>query len=200
MKLARLVSLAVLLASAPAFAEQTENSPPNTAFLFEARLGAGVSSFFGALSGGAVEAVPSFLVGVRLIGRLHLGLGFSYFRTQSAAGGIIGAGAGTATNVVTFAPTAAFDLIRSRDERVMFYIKFGLPLGPVITCPNGAPCDNNFSIGFDLGLGVRYALHRMFSLGLEAGAGAAFVGPQRNNTSGLVDFYGALVGSFMAGH
>jgi hypothetical protein len=198
MKLVRLLSLAVLLAASPALAEKTENSPPDNGFLFEARLGVGVSSFFGAITGvGGVDAVPSLLVGARLVGRLHVGLGFSFFRSQNT-GGVLGGA--QSLNSVTFAPTVGVDVVKSHDERVMFYIKAGLPLGPVITCPGGGgACDDNFSIGFDFGLGARYALHHNFSLGLEAGVAASFVGPQRNNTSGIVDVYGALVGSFMTG-
>jgi hypothetical protein len=197
MRLTRVLVVLALLAPAVARAEKTENSMPDNAFLFEARLGAGTSIAFGGLSfAGTFTAVPSLLLGARLIGRLHVGLGFGFTRLSNLGGG---GGGGTDLNLVTFAPTAAFDLIKSHDERVAFYLKAALPLGPVITCNTGAPCDNNFAISFDLALGARYALHKMFALGLEAGAGGTWIGPQRNNTTGFVSVYGALVGSFMYG-
>src|SRR6185369_13578536 len=106
MKIARLVSLAVLLASAPALAEKTENSPPDNAFLFEARLALGSALALFA-PGGSFAAVPSLLVGGRLVNRLHVGLGFGF--TRFTGGGGFGGG-GSENNLVSFAPTLAADL------------------------------------------------------------------------------------------
>jgi hypothetical protein len=193
----RSLFLLTLLIAAPALAEKGEHSMPDNAFLFEARLSLGTPFSVGTLSAPSTfAAVPSLLVGARLGGRLHLGLGFSFFRLSN---GGAGGGGSSDYNVVVFAPTAALDLVKSHDERVALYGKLGLPLGPVITCSTGAPCDNSFGIGFDFALGARYALHHMFALGLEAGVSGSFIGPQRNNTAGLVTVYGALVGTFYYG-
>ncbi len=195
MNLARVIVVLAFALWAPfaARAEKVEQSMPDNAFLFEARLGGG--SPLVVLGAGAfntsITATPSLLLGARLIDRLHVGLGFSFTRLS---------GGGSDSNAVTFAPTVGADLIKSRDDRVAFYLKVGLPLGPIITCPQGpGKCDNGFGVGFDFALGVRYALHRMFALGLEAGAAGTFLNPQRNNTIGIVTFYGNLVASFMYG-
>jgi len=197
MKLARLLPLVVVLTSAPALAEKTENSMPDTAFLFEARLGVGTPLVFinTGIGGGAagfesVTPTPSLLVGARLIGRLHVGLGFAFTRFSQG---------GSSSNVVSFVPTVGVDIIKSHDERVAFYGKFGLPLGPILDCNPGVPCQTGFGLGFDLALGARYSLHRMFAFGLEAGVDGTFENPQRDNTPGLVGFYGTLVMSFFAG-
>ena len=195
-KLVPLLALVMLISLPSLSRAQEDQGLPRNAFLFEARLAFGSSVItFGGGTVAAFQAVPSLLVGARLVDRLQIGLGFGFLRTSAEAG------TGTsANNIVTFAPTAEFDLVKSRDNRVAFYGKAALPLGPVINCPGGgASCDNNFAVGFDLGLGARYALHRMFSLGLEAGVGGTFIGPQRNNTVGIVTVYGGLVGSFYAG-
>jgi hypothetical protein len=165
---------------APARAD--ENGMPKTAFLFEARIGGSVA--FGVTAG--------LLVGARIIDRLHLGLGFALVRTDSTGAG--------SNNRVNFAPTVAVDIVKAHDNRVAFYGKFALPVGPLIACPpgNGA-CDTGLTVGFDFGLGVRYAFHRMFALGMEAGAVGAFDNPQRDNHASTVTFYGALVGTFWYG-
>jgi hypothetical protein len=193
------LALVALLAAARPAAADNEGFPHN-AFLFEARLGLGVpttlpnAGALGATTTAGVVATPALLVGARLLDRLHLGLGFGFFRLQFES-----AGQTSAANLVTFAPTVAVDLAKSKENRVAFYFKGALPMGPAVTCQPAAPCDNNFSIGFDFGLGARYALHPMFALGLETGVAGSFLGPQRNNTVGVVNVYGALVGSFFLG-
>jgi hypothetical protein len=200
MRLSRLVVLVALVSAvlAPAAASAQEARMPRNSFLLEFRVGGAAPISFGALTlGGGFTAVPSLLAGVRLVDRFHLGLGFSFMRLDNTGGGGIGGGADL--NIVTFAPTFAVDLIKSHDNRVAMYLKAGLPVGPIITCPNGTgPCDNGFAVGFDLALGGRYAVHRMLSLGIEAGASGSFINPQRNSNTGVVSFYGALVGTFYA--
>jgi len=198
----RILLVLALLASVAHAQQSEQHGMPATAFVFEARLALGgnyaILGFTGttATTVSAFTAVPSLFLGARLIDRLHVGLGFGFIRAQADSGGST-----AAFNIVTFVPTLEADLVKSSDNRVAFYAKLGLPLGPVINCPGGgASCDNNFAVGFDFALGGRYALHRMFALGLEAGFAGTFVGPQRNNTSGLVTVYGGLVGTFMSGH
>ena len=181
MKLAPLVLVAALLSPVAAHAEKGENSMPTTAFLFEARIGGSVA--FGVTAG--------LLVGARIIDRLHLGLGFAFVRTDNGAG---------SNNRVNFAPTVAVDIIKAHDDRVAFYGKVALPLGPIVVCPPGpGDCDAGFNVGFDFGLGARYAFHRMFAMGLEAGVVGSFDNPQRNVHTSTVTFYGALVGTFWYG-
>jgi hypothetical protein len=195
-----LICLALL--GSVAHAEKSPNGMPDTAFVFEARIAAGAPvSILGYLvSGTAFTAIPSLFVGARLIDRIHVGLGLQFFRLQGSASTGLGTTA-TSDYVIEFEPLISADLFKSGDNRAAFYLKFGIPLGPVITCPGGgAPCDNNFGVGFDIGLGVRYAVHRNVGLGVEAGVAGAFIGPQRNDTTGEVSFYGALVGTFWSGH
>jgi hypothetical protein len=190
-----LIPLAFLLAGTPALAQSQPEGMPNNAFLFEARLGVAtplvfINTGFGMANFESVTPTPSLLVGARLAGRIHVGLGFSFARFSQP---------GASNNIVSFVPTFAIDMIKSHDDRVAFYGKLGLPLGPIVDCNNGAPCDTGFGIGFDIALGARYAFHRMFALGLEAGVDGTFENPQRDNTVGLVGFYGTLVASFFAG-
>jgi hypothetical protein len=201
MKLTKMVLVLALCAPAVAFAEG--EGLPRSAFLVEMRLGAGAPVGLGGITpGGSFSAVPSLLVGARLLDRIQLGLGISFLRLSNS-GGALGGGASD-LNVVTFAPSFSGDVVKSHDNRVALYLKAGLPLGPVIRCPTGglgagSRCDNSFAIGFDFGVGARYSVHRMFAAGLEAGVQGSFIDPQRNDTTGAVTFYGALVGSFYAG-
>jgi hypothetical protein len=191
----------LMLAGPIANAQKSENGLPETAFLFEARLQlAGNFAVLGigfgnALTSTAFTAVPSLLLGARLLDRIQVGLGIGLIRAQGNTGG------GTQSfNFVTFAPTIAGDIVKSADNRVAFYAKLGIPLGPVITTQPMQANDNNFAVGFDIALGARYAVHRQIALGFEAGFGGTFVGPQRDNTTGTVAVYGGLVGSFYSGH
>jgi hypothetical protein len=187
MKLARLVLMVSMIVAAPAFAE-SENGFPRTAFLFEARLGVGVGETQG------FTALPSLLLGARLINRLQVGVGFSYFHISNTVGAN-----GTGLNAVVFAPTFAVDIIKSHDDRAAFYGKAALPMGAIITTFPNAPDDTGFGVGFDFALGARYAFHRSFALGLEAGVSGAFAYPERQDAPAMVNVYGALVGSFYAG-
>lgn len=195
MRLVHLVLVAALLAPAAASAQETRM--PRNSFLLEMRVGGAQAISFGGLTlSGGFTAVPSLLVGVRLVDRFHLGLGFSFMRLDNGGGG---GGFGADLNIVTFAPTFAVDLVKSHDNRLALYLKAAVAVGPIITCPNGpGPCDNGFAVGFDFALGTRYAVHRMLALGIEAGAAGSFINPQRNSNSGIVSFYGALVGTFYA--
>jgi hypothetical protein len=203
-----MVVVVLALSGSIAHAQSSEHGMPNNAFLFEARLAFATSvattgGLFGGGGGspvGVVAVVPSLLVGGRLIGRLHIGLGFSFWRITASTTSMFGGSQHDDYNVVTIAPTFGADIVKSADDRVAFYVKLGIPLGPVIHCTSGAPCDNNFAAGVDVGLGVRYALHHMFALGLEAGFAGASIGPQRDNTFSEWNFYGGLVGSFFSGH
>lgn len=180
-----LLPLALVLASLCAGgAARAEGRLPRNAALLELRLGGAATI---SLNGSAITAVPSLLVGARLADRLHLGLGFSFFRFYND-------GNNTANNVVTFVPTVEVDAFQSADRAFAFYVKMGLPLGVVVNCA-GNNCVNDFGIGFDAAVGGRYLFHRHFALGLEAGVAGTFVGVQRGNNDHLISFYGALVGT-----
>src|SRR4051812_2049507 len=117
MTLARLLPLSLLLVATPAAAQNVDAGFPRTAFLFEARLALGDSAPVtnnGGNVGVGFTAVPSLLAGVRLIDRLHVGMGFSFARISNGGG---------SANVVTFAPTFAIDIWKARDNRVAFYGK-----------------------------------------------------------------------------
>jgi|GEM_PF-7096745 len=139
--------------------------------------------------GGGGTAVPSLVVGVRLINRLQLGLGFSFLRTVTGAGVT-----DTANNFVTFVPTASIDIFQSRDMRFAFYGKVALPLGVAIACA-GDRCGNSFVLGYDLSIGGRFLLHRHFALGLESGSAGLFVGVDQGSNNQVITWYGALVGT-----
>lgn len=187
--------LAVLLASTAV--ARADEAPPRTALLFEPRLAitAPISVAAAGSTAANVTAVPALLVGARLLDRVHVGVGLSYFAVYLQNGSSF-----LSSNlvVVTIAPTVGVELLRSPSRRAAFYLKAALPLGPVLNCsgPNGQPCDRGFSVGFDLALGARYSFDRWFALGMEAGANGSFVNPQRATNEGLLGAYGALVASF----
>ncbi len=181
-----------------ATARGDEPALPRTALLFEARLG--ITSPVSVAAAGSeaanVTAVPALLVGARLVDRLHLGIGLSFFVVYDQnSSSFLSAD----LVVISFAPTVGVDLLRSKSRRAAFYLKAALPLGPVLDCsgPKGQPCDRGFGVGFDLALGARYAFDRAFALGMEAGANGSFVNPQRAVNQGLLGAYGALVASFL---
>lgn len=182
----RLIPFALFasLACAGGVARAGEARMPYNAFLFELRLGGAASV---TATGVGVSAVPSILVGGRLVDRLHLGLGFSFFRFYND-------GNNSSNNVVNFVPTVSIDAFRSSDRAFAFYVKMGLPLGVVVLC-TGNNCTNDFAIGFDIAVGGRYLFHRHFALGLEGGMAGTFVGVQRGNIDHVIAVYGALVGT-----
>jgi hypothetical protein len=127
-----------------------------------------------------MSPVPALLVGGRLADRLHLGLGFSFFRFYND-------GNNSANNVVTFVPTVAIDAFQAADKAFAFYVKMGLPMGVSVVCA-GNNCVNDFAIGFDVAIGgrYRYLFHRHFALGLEGGMAGTFVGVQRGLTDHVI--------------
>ena len=185
----RKLAVAVVFAAALLPSAAGAEGFPANSFAIELRLagGTGIAGLIGNFL-----AVPSLTFGGRIADRVQVGLGFSFFRSSTAAGGTATT---TDNNVVNFAPTVSVDAFKSNDNRAAFYIKFALPLGPVITCVGNLPCDNGFAVGFDLALGARYAVHRIFAVGLEAGTAGSYINPQRQGTNGVVYFYGALVGT-----
>jgi hypothetical protein len=175
--------LLVLLAAARAGADE---GMPQRGFVADLRVGAGVPVSLGGLGvASGFTAIPSLALGGRLLGRLQLTMGFSFLRVESSGGGDISA--------FHFAPTVAVDVAKSSDQKVALYLKFALPVGAAVTNTT-----TTFLIGFDIGIGTRYAFHRMFALGFEAGAAGLFFDPA-NNATGVAAFYGALVGTFYYG-
>jgi hypothetical protein len=144
--------------------------------------------------------VPQLAAGVRS-GRFAalLGFGFSYSAPSSVTG--------SSPNVsqIVLAPTGTADLFRSYDGRVAVYGLFGLLLAPVVvnfTLSNGvtpatAQSELDLNVGLQIAVGARFALHRNFRIGLEAGPLVQFLRVDENNSPTTVSFYGALVGSFV---
>jgi hypothetical protein len=165
-------------------AAASEGTPRN-AFWFEGRLALG-TVLVGA--GGVVPMYqPSLTVGGRLAGRVNLGLGVALFRLASN---------NTATTTFTFQPTATVDLVKAADERVAFYVRGGLPLGAVVPSTGRTLV----VVGYDVALGVRYAPHPMFALGVEGGLFGSFSDPGVNSIgNGIQSVYGALTGNFFYG-
>jgi len=175
--------LGMSLLAAPALADE---GMPRQGLVIDLRVGAGTPVGIGGLAAtSGFTAIPSLAVGGRLAGRLQLTMGFTFFRFENTGA--------NDTSLFSFVPTLAVDIVKSSDQKVAFYGKFGLPLGAAVTNTN-----TTFLIGFDLGIGVRYALHRMFALGFEGGAAGFFLDPA-NNAQGVAAFYGALVGTFYYG-
>jgi hypothetical protein len=202
LKTALPLTLIVALSTSPAFAQQPSEGIPPNGMVVELGFGGGLT--IGGV-GTVATPLPSLLVGVRLIDRLNLGLGFTFFRLATHGGGVLGgAGAETDTNLFNFAPTVEVDIVRSNDHRAAFYGKAGLPIGAlIINFPPPVRDDVGFVIGYHLALGARYAFNRFFAFGVETGLLGFFTNPQRsdgNNSVGITTFYGMLQATiFFAG-
>jgi hypothetical protein len=194
---------------AGAHAARAQTPPEKTAMpnglIVETRLAIGAPiSVVGAPISGAgganvvtnIQPIPQIVIGGRLADRLHLGLGFAFQRIAVDTPGMV-----TSTfNLFYFTPTVEVDIVRSRDHRVAFYGKAGLPLGVDIISTSGAPSSNGFVVGYDVAVGMRYAFHPAFTLGFEAGLDGFFVNPERNTDDAFATtFYSALVGTFFFG-
>ena len=204
----RIATMVLFLAglAAPATAQEAAAGPHGMAngMFLELRFGGGISAVAGqaggvgggALSGGGLSAVPTIVAGIRLVNRLQLGLGFGFFRFA-----VDGPGMNTASyNVFYFSPAVTYDLVRAKDNRAAFYGKAGLTFGADIGGISGAPDSTGFVVGYDVGVGMRFALHPMVALGMEAGLLGTFVNPERNSNDAFVTtFYSTLVGTFYFG-
>jgi hypothetical protein len=178
------ISLVAALAGSARGAEG-ERGLPRNGFWLEARLAAAT-----VIAGGGNTALPVYqpglTVGGRLAGRLNLGLGFAFFRLASN---------NTTATTFIFQPTAEVDLVKAADDRVMLYLKGGLPVGAVVQSAGRTL----LVVGYDVGLGVRYAPHPMFAVGVEGGVLGVFSDPGANTGLGVQSIYGALTGSFFYG-
>jgi hypothetical protein len=166
--------LALLLAAAPARAELAR-----TAFWMDLRIGGGASLE------GAFFPTPSLVLGARVVGRLQLGGGLSYWRFAASGTQTLG--------TVLFAPDLSVDLFKARDERVALYAGVSVPLGALVTTSNG------LAVGYRVALGVRYCPHPNIAFGVEGGGQGLFYHPEGTGWSNIQSIYGALVGTFYAG-
>jgi opacity protein-like surface antigen len=160
----------------------------------------------GASSTNPPLAVPSLTAGYRLINRLEIHLALQF--AANSVTGTNGAGAtehGTA-GFFTVAPGLSIDIVRFLNDKVALYADAGIPIGlafATIATSNGGGSGSAFAIGFDAGLGVRYALAQMFTIGLEGGVLGLFaIGANTAGgfgSSSLVGFYGAIVANLYFG-
>jgi hypothetical protein len=191
MKLRPLFALALAAAVLATPAAARAQMPAGPALVVDARLGLGV----GLAGTSGVIIVPSLDLGVRLINRLQITLGFGLFRTATPIPRTNDYNADTSFTLI---PAVAVDILRSRDNHVAWYGKASLPLGVrVVSSPLNDT--NLFVIGYDVALGARYCPHPNFAFGLEGGITGLFVDPAGDNGSGTTTFYGALVGTFYWG-
>jgi hypothetical protein len=191
MKLRLLLAVVVVAAVLGVPAAARAQMPSGPALVVDARLGLGA----GLAGSSGVVIVPSLDLGVRLINRLQLTLGFGLFR---AATPIPNTDRNNSDTSFTVIPSVAIDIFRSKDNHVAWYGKVGLPLG--VRVISGPTNDLNlFVIGYDAALGARYCPHPNFAFGLEGGVTGMFIDPAGDNGSGTTSFYGALVGTFYWG-
>jgi hypothetical protein len=177
----------------PAHATHHAAGLPRTAFIFESRL----TGAFNLASGpaGTAALIPGFLLGARLIDRLHLGLELfltNFTSTSSFAGG------GSATTAFTLGPTMAVDILKVAANHVAFYGKIGFGFGAAVVTSQFSP--NTFILRFDIGLGVRYAPVSYFAVGMESGFLNVFFSPDKPSTFSITSLYGGIVGTFLYGH
>jgi hypothetical protein len=211
MKLGRVVSAAfaysvALWALEPVARAQTEGVPAQ-GFLLEVGIGGTVPLYAIGNNGAAVSsALPSLMAGYRLIDRLQLQLGFVLgafgFNGSSAVGGT-----SATASTFTIVPQVAVDLLKYANNRVAFYAEAGLPLGAnvsTITVAGNSNTNSQFVIGFDVGLGVRYALAPIFTIGFESGILGIFAPGTNTNNSAIgastaVTFYASAVATLYFG-
>jgi hypothetical protein len=189
------LGLALLLASVAARTAHAQ-MPPGPAFVMEARVGGGLGiAGNGGNGGGGASAELAF--GVRLIDRLQIGLGFTVFHSSGPFNANVGA-----TTIFTLNPQLTVDILKSKDNKVAWYGKVGLPIGAQTNTVqvNGVGNNNTvFVVGFDLGFGVRYCPHPNVAFGVEGGLNGFYTDPGGNGSTGTTGIYGALVGTFYWG-
>jgi hypothetical protein len=170
-------------------------------FRFDAKIGSGLLGWAG--------LVPTLVAGA-VFGRFSIGLGVSFLRGTLDVSSTGGAGSSAQASItyLGFAPTVQFDVVRSSDNRVALYALAALAPSVVVldTGSGGGTCNGGagFVLGYQAALGARYALHKQFMLGLEAGPSGAIAtalgcsAPGSTNVApGLHGMYGALVGTFV---
>jgi hypothetical protein len=182
----RPLAIALVLATTPALAA---DGMPRNGFWMEAK--AAATATVATTSGGmgfitAPVLLPTLTLGARLVGRLQLGLGFSFYRVST--------GGGAPANSLLFTPNVEVDLVKAADDRVAFFLGAGLGFGATIQ--TGA---NLFVIGYDAALGVRYAPHPMFAASVEGGIQGYFLDPNGTRGAGVTAVFGALAGNFYYG-
>jgi hypothetical protein len=191
--LKRIVVAVALLVPAVGLAEEPQHvGMPRMSPFVDFRLGIGVP-IVGTVAGFVqqVSPIPQLAAGIRLVDRVQLGVGFSFFRFATTNGMT-----DAAFNIFYFTPGVAIDIAKSRDNRVAFYGKFALALGAEVQTQTLFPASNGFDVGYDLTLGVRYLFHSAFALGFEGGVLGFFLHPERDNNYGITTFYSSLVGTF----
>jgi hypothetical protein len=146
----------------------------------------------GAPSPNPFAPVPQLALGLE-IGRFGFGLGFG-FTSVSATLPASEAGISTTITELMIAPTLTYDVFRSNDNKVGFYL-LGAPIFGDVIITNEASLSD---IGFQFALGAHVALHENFHVGLEAGPVGHFYSGSSNTTSlSTVSLYTALVGTFV---
>jgi hypothetical protein len=167
-----LILAVALLASSTSFAQPVD-AQKRIGFVVEPHIATTLVTFstnttagsFGGLQGG-------FLLGAK-IDRVIVGLGFDLARVATGAN----AGAGsptvtTATTALLFTPGVRVAILRSADHRVEMFGQFDLGFGTTVTDRN----DNTsyFHLAYDVGPGVRFWVHRQFSVGGVTGVRGEF--------------------------
>lgn len=123
-------------------------------FVFETHVYASVFSVAAGVATLRLPLVTGGIYGGYKMDRLIIGLGFDF--TSYDAGG--------AQIVMTWTPGLRYVLVRSDDQKAELFGQFELSFGHNFGTPQ-----SNEIIGSDLGLGVRYWLHRQFAFSAVGG-------------------------------
>jgi hypothetical protein len=130
-------------------------------FAFQASLGFGriAATTQATMSTNATVAASTTISGNFLLGykygRIVVGLGFDLSRAA-----VSGFGAGLSATKLTIVPALELAVVRSRDERVDFFLRGAAAIGSDFSQSIG-----NTQAGFQLGPGIRYWLHPSFAFG-----------------------------------
>jgi hypothetical protein len=145
-------------------------------FVLEASVGARVSlGSVGSNSGSVTFGSPGIAAGLMAgfkTGRLILGLDLDFFNVTVGGNGSSGS-----ESALLIGPHMQVALARSEDLRVELLGDAALDFGHLFeSSSDGLTSSSNLYIGYELGLGVRYWLHRQFAVqGLTGFGGEALV-------------------------
>lgn len=186
---------------APRFAPPAQELPPpdesrgqiDGGFVLEANLGARVSlATFASNGEGAPLGSPglqvSLLAGAK-IGRVILGLDLGFYNFTESGGG-----ASISESALLLGPELQVALARSDDRRVELLGDAGIQLGHLFFSGGDIDVDDgNLYVSYQLGLGVRYWLHRQFAVqGLTGFGGEALVDTDQSGATSAHGIFTSL--------
>jgi hypothetical protein len=202
-----------LVAPQPTVGFVTRAKPPSArppddglALRLDLKLPIGLLTDYSGTSGGInstyLAPVPQLVLGLH-IGRIGVGAGLGFSRVGSTGISVISSGGATSAAPVEttssdsntellVAPTFTVDAFQSQDHKVALYL-LGAPLFGVVLNSNQSSLSD---LGFQFAVGVEYAVHENFHVGLEVGPVGHFYSGGSGTDHSTMTLYTAIVGTF----